>query len=78
MDNRTDLNKVFWTSAIIVSILLVFRAAFPRIFAKGAKAAFSFTTYSFGWFYLAAMFFFYLNERVFTYHYRRIERVCIK
>ncbi|WRP06505.1 BCCT family transporter [Rossellomorea aquimaris] len=60
MGNRTYLNKVFWISAIIVSILVVFGAAFPKLFAKGANAAFSFTTYSFGWFYLAAVFFFVL------------------
>lgn len=60
MGNRTYLNKVFWISAIIVSILVVFGAAFPKLFAQGANAAFSFTTYSFGWFYLAAVFFFVL------------------
>ncbi|MGM0842455.1 MAG: BCCT family transporter [Bacillota bacterium] len=60
MGNRTYLNKVFWISAIIVSILVVFGAAFPKLFAKGANAAFGFTTYSFGWFYLAAVFFFVL------------------
>ena len=60
MGNRTYLNKVFWISAIIVSILVVFGASFPKLFAKGANAAFGFTTYSFGWFYLAAVFFFVL------------------
>ncbi|WP_226675472.1 BCCT family transporter [Rossellomorea aquimaris] len=60
MGNRTYLNKVFWVSAIIVSILVIFGASFPKLFAKGANAAFGFTTYSFGWFYLAAVFFFVL------------------
>ncbi|MBN8194029.1 BCCT family transporter [Bacillus sp. NTK074B] len=60
MGNRTYLNKVFWISAIIVSILVIFGASFPKLFAKGANAAFGFTTYSFGWFYLAAVFFFVL------------------
>jgi glycine betaine transporter len=60
MNKRTYLNKVFWISAIIVSILVIFGASFPKLFAKGANAAFGFTTYSFGWFYLAAVFFFVL------------------
>ncbi len=60
MENRTYLNKVFWISAIIVSILVVFGAAFPKLFAKGANAAFGFTTYAFGWFYLTSVFFFVL------------------
>ncbi|MEG9296178.1 BCCT family transporter [Mangrovibacillus sp. Mu-81] len=54
-NNRTSLNKVFWISAIIITILVVFGAVFPKVFAKGATAAFGFTTYAFGWFYLLSV-----------------------
>jgi glycine betaine transporter len=60
LENRTYLNKVFWISGIIISILVVFGAAFPKLFAKGANAAFGFTTYAFGWFYLLAVLIFVL------------------
>jgi glycine betaine transporter len=51
----TYLNSVFLISTIIIGILVIFGAVFPKLFAKGANAAFGFTTDSFGWFYLISV-----------------------
>jgi glycine betaine transporter len=60
LENRTYLNKVFWVSAVVITALVVFGAVFPKLFAKGANAAFGFTTYAFGWFYLLSVLIFVL------------------
>lgn len=51
-------NSVFWVSAIFITIVVLFGAIWPQSFERGASAAFDFTTYAFGWFYLLAVLFF--------------------
>ncbi|MBS4204640.1 BCCT family transporter [Lederbergia citrea] len=53
-------NSVFWISSVVITIVVLFGAIWPQRFAKGASAAFNFTTYAFGWFYLLAVLFFVL------------------
>ncbi|TDL31495.1 BCCT family transporter [Jeotgalibacillus sp. S-D1] len=55
-----SLNRVFFISAIVIGVLVLIGAVSPSLFAAGANAAFSFTTQSFGWLYLLAVFFFVL------------------
>ncbi|WP_404329864.1 BCCT family transporter [Mesobacillus maritimus] len=58
MFNNNKLNSVFWISAITLGVFVLVGALFPTTFAKGANAALSFTTSSFGWLYLVAIFIF--------------------
>ncbi|CAM4174593.1 BCCT family transporter [Lederbergia lenta] len=53
-------NSVFWVSTVFITIVVLFGAIWPSKFEKGASAAFDFTTYAFGWFYLLAVLFFVL------------------
>ncbi|MCM3585145.1 BCCT family transporter [Mesobacillus maritimus] len=55
---NNKLNSVFWVSAITLGIFVLVGALFPTTFAKGANAALNFTTTSFGWLYLLAIFIF--------------------
>lgn len=54
-------NSVFWISAIVVLIVVIFGAVWPNTFAAGASRAFDFTTYAFGWLYLLAVLFFVVS-----------------
>ncbi|MBO1005326.1 BCCT family transporter [Pseudogracilibacillus auburnensis] len=54
-------NSVFWISAIVIIIVVLFGAIWPATFAVGASSAFDFTTYAFGWLYLLAVLFFVLS-----------------
>lgn len=49
-------NPVFLISAIVISILVVIGALFPKKFGAIAEELFLFTTTNFGWFYLIAVF----------------------
>ncbi|MFJ7745326.1 BCCT family transporter [Peribacillus sp. NPDC097295] len=55
---RFKLNSVFWISAFIVTLVVIIGAMIPKTFANGANAALAFTTSSFGWLFLAAVFLF--------------------
>ncbi|WP_404407495.1 BCCT family transporter [Jeotgalibacillus malaysiensis] len=55
---RKPLGRVFYISAAIIAALVLIGAFLPNQFAAGANAAFGFTTQSFGWLYLLAVFFF--------------------
>ncbi|MGE7603134.1 BCCT family transporter [Peribacillus sp. NPDC097675] len=55
---RLKLNSVFWISAIIVTLVVIIGAVIPKTFANVANAALDFTTSSFGWLFLAAVFLF--------------------
>jgi len=57
---KHKLNRVFYISAIAIGILVLIGAISPSSFAVGANAAYAFTTQSFGWLYLLAVFFFVL------------------
>lgn len=58
MFTKGKLNSVFWISAVTLGIFVIAGAFFPSTFAKGADAALNFTTSSFGWLYLMAVFIF--------------------
>ncbi|WP_214843902.1 BCCT family transporter [Exiguobacterium sp. s150] len=58
--NKPRLNRVFYISASGIALLVLFGAVRPTLFAEIAGNIFSFTTQSFGWFYLMAVFFFVL------------------
>ncbi|MEW8968149.1 BCCT family transporter [Exiguobacterium alkaliphilum] len=58
--NKPRLNRVFYISASVIALLVLFGAVRPTLFAEIAGNIFSFTTQSFGWFYLMAVFFFVL------------------
>lgn len=60
MCKKGKLNSVFWISAITLGIFVIAGAFFPASFAKGADVALNFTTSSFGWLYLIAVFSFTL------------------
>ncbi|MHA6481884.1 BCCT family transporter [Paenibacillus sp. strain BS8-2] len=49
-------NPVFWISAILLVLFVVWGALFPDRLADMAASVFDFTTYAFGWFYLLAVF----------------------
>lgn len=53
---KAYINVVFFTSAIIVLLLVLIGAIFPKQFGQVASNLFSFTTVNFGWFYLLAVF----------------------
>lgn len=57
---KPRLNRVFYISASIIALLVLFGALRPTLFADIAGNIFNFTTRSFGWFYLLAVFFFVL------------------
>ncbi len=57
-EKRLWFNSVFWVSAIVIAGLSIIGAVMPGAFQKGANAAFGFTTYAFGWFYLISVFLF--------------------
>ncbi|WP_202080237.1 glycine betaine uptake BCCT transporter [Caldalkalibacillus salinus] len=54
------LNTVFWVSSIVITVLVLIGALLPEVFKDMANAAFGFTTYAFGWFYLISVFVFVL------------------
>lgn len=58
MFRNNKLNSVFWVSVITLGVFVLFGAVFPSTFSNGANAALSFTTSSFGWLYLLAIFIF--------------------
>ncbi|SEM64245.1 choline/carnitine/betaine transport [Mesobacillus persicus] len=58
MFTNNKFNSVFWVSAITLGVFVLAGALFPSTFANGANAALSFTTSSFGWLYLLAIFIF--------------------
>ncbi len=58
--NKPRLNRVFYISASVIALLVLFGAVRPTLFAEIAGNIFNFTTQSFGWFYLLAVFFFVL------------------
>ncbi|WP_284141156.1 BCCT family transporter [Virgibacillus sp. LDC-1] len=58
MKNRAYKNPVFIVSAIVVSILVILGAIFPVGFGAVAEKLYNFTSNSFGWFYLLAVFIF--------------------
>lgn len=47
---------VFWVSAVLLILFVVWGALFPDHMAKLSTTIFDFTTYAFGWFYLLAVF----------------------
>ncbi|RKQ35504.1 BCCT family transporter [Oceanobacillus halophilus] len=49
-------NPVFYVSSIIVGLLVIIGAIFPKRFGTVAESLFNFTTNNFGWFYLLAVF----------------------
>ncbi|MDG5472916.1 BCCT family transporter [Jeotgalibacillus sp. ET6] len=53
-----SFNLVFIVSAAVIAILVLFGAIAPSLFEAGANQVFAFTTQSFGWLYLLAVFFF--------------------
>ncbi|GAA0340293.1 BCCT family transporter [Bacillus carboniphilus] len=53
-------NPVFWVSAIIVLILVLFGAIFPKVFEERANYLFELTTHNFGWLYLLGVLLFVL------------------
>ncbi|TFE02484.1 BCCT family transporter [Jeotgalibacillus sp. R-1-5s-1] len=57
---KKSLGLVFYVSAAIITVLVLIGAFLPAQFSAGANAAFGFTTESFGWLYLLAVFFFVL------------------
>lgn len=57
---KPRLNRVFYISASIIALLVLFGAIRPTLFATIAGNIFNFTTRSFGWFYLLAVFLFVL------------------
>lgn len=57
---KPRLNRVFYISASLIALLVLFGAIRPTLFADIAGSIFNFTTQSFGWFYLLAVFFFVL------------------
>ncbi|WP_174734708.1 BCCT family transporter [Mesobacillus harenae] len=52
---RNQVTKVFWISAVIILLLVLFGAFAPDLFELAAGKAFDFTTYAFGWFYLLSV-----------------------
>lgn len=58
--NKPRLNRVFYISASVIALLVLFGSVRPTLFAEIAGNIFNFTTQSFGWFYLLAVFFFVL------------------
>ncbi|TCI21409.1 BCCT family transporter [Exiguobacterium sp. SL-9] len=55
---KPRLNRVFYISASLIALLVLFGAIRPTLFATIAGNIFNFTTQSFGWFYLLAVFLF--------------------
>ncbi|MYL59464.1 BCCT family transporter [Virgibacillus halodenitrificans] len=55
---KTFKNPVLYVSAIIVLLLVIIGAVMPDKFGSVANKLFTFTTSSFGWFYLLAVFIF--------------------
>ncbi|TCI30014.1 BCCT family transporter [Exiguobacterium sp. SL-10] len=55
---KPRLNRVFYISASLIALLVLFGAIRPTLFATIAGNIFNFTTRSFGWFYLLAVFLF--------------------
>ncbi|TLS36103.1 glycine betaine uptake BCCT transporter [Pseudalkalibacillus caeni] len=53
-------NIVFWFSAIIITLFVIWAAVSPESLGNNASAVFDFTTKAFGWFYLLAVLFFVL------------------
>ncbi len=51
-------NPVFWVSALVITLVVVWGAAAPAGFAKIAGSVFNFTTNAFGWLYLITVMFF--------------------
>lgn len=49
-------NPVFIVSSVILFILVIIGAIFPKSFGRVASQLFNFTTTKFGWFYLLAVF----------------------
>ncbi|WP_085991427.1 BCCT family transporter [Oceanobacillus senegalensis] len=49
-------NFVFYVSSIIVGLLVIIGAIFPKEFGSVAQGLFNFTTINFGWLYLIAVF----------------------
>ncbi|MEC5424995.1 BCCT family transporter [Virgibacillus sp. C22-A2] len=59
MKNKNALkNPVFYVSSIVVLLLVIIGAIMPVKFGAVAETLFNFTTTSFGWFYLLAVFIF--------------------
>ncbi|MBR3063932.1 MAG: BCCT family transporter [Exiguobacterium sp.] len=57
---KPRLNRVFYISASLIALLVLFGAIAPTSFASIAGSIFNFTTRSFGWFYLLSVFLFVL------------------
>ena len=60
MKNKTKskhMNSVFWISAIVIFLLVLWGALNPASLSKWANATYSFTTEAFGWFYLLSVLF---------------------
>ncbi|MCT4798307.1 BCCT family transporter, partial [Exiguobacterium profundum] len=57
---KPRLNRVFYISASLIALLVLFGAIAPTTFASIAGSIFNFTTRSFGWFYLLSVFLFVL------------------
>ncbi|WP_270180716.1 BCCT family transporter [Alkalihalobacillus sp. CinArs1] len=51
---------VFWVSAVVILLLVIWGAVVPESFASVANSVYSFTTDAFGWFYLLSVVFFVL------------------
>ncbi|WP_088101955.1 BCCT family transporter [Halalkalibacter urbisdiaboli] len=60
MARKTFLNPVFFVSAVIIIILVLFGGIAPERFGAGAEGLFLFTTTNFGWFFLFSVFIFVL------------------
>ncbi|TLS36156.1 BCCT family transporter [Pseudalkalibacillus caeni] len=58
--NSNHRNPVFWVSAIVITLIVIWGAAAPQGFAKIAGSVYNFTTNEFGWFYLLSVIFFVL------------------
>lgn len=58
--SKPRLNRVFYISASLIALLVLFGALSPTLFAEVAGTVFTFTTRSFGWFYLLSVFLFVL------------------
>ncbi|QDP40340.1 glycine betaine uptake BCCT transporter [Radiobacillus deserti] len=55
---RQSQNPVFWISAIIITLFVVWGAIFPQALETQASLIFGFTTRNFSWFYLLSVMFF--------------------
>ncbi|MEN2768406.1 BCCT family transporter [Ornithinibacillus xuwenensis] len=60
MNKHSYKNPIFFISAFVILILVIYGAFFPGKFGQIAEMLFNFTTVSFGWLYLLAVFVFVL------------------